>query len=282
MSIRKRLFLFAAYDRNGIIDDALIHYLKTLSQYGDIVICFDNDCEKSELEKIAPFVFHAIAKRHGEYDFGSYKRCFQYARDKRILRRYDFIYFVNDSVFGPLKNIDNIIYKMERPKIHAVGMVTSIHKTHEFMESWFICIHKRIFSAKWLNTFMSNIRAESDKASVTIKYEHGFTNLLEEHKCTWTGLFDAHGRYTYNHPCDLFLRGCPFVKKASFLRHNGALGAQIKYILRHSDKSAACAVMNTAKRLYSEKYMNWFLTYNPLKIIVRYIKYIKHKLTSGK
>ena len=55
-SMTKRLFIFAGYDANGIIDDALIHYVRALSRHGDIVLCMDSDCKKSELDKIKPFV----------------------------------------------------------------------------------------------------------------------------------------------------------------------------------------------------------------------------------
>jgi hypothetical protein len=72
--------------------------------------------------------------------------------------------------------------------------------------------------------------------------------------------------------------GCPFVKKASFTRHNGAAGYQINYVLNHIDKNTANAIINTANRLYGEKYMKWLLTYNPLKTIFRNIKYIMQKL----
>ena len=38
----KRLFLFAAYDKEGIIDDTLLHYLRCLSDYGDVAFVMDN------------------------------------------------------------------------------------------------------------------------------------------------------------------------------------------------------------------------------------------------
>ena len=45
---------------------------------------------KNYLKKLKTIknILHAIATRHGEYDFGSYKRGFQYARDKKILNNY--------------------------------------------------------------------------------------------------------------------------------------------------------------------------------------------------
>ena len=109
MSRKKRLFLLAGYDKNGIIDDALIHYASVLSRFGDVILCMDSDCKKSELNKIKKYTIFTITKRHGEYDFGSYKRAYTYARDKRILENYDILYMLNDSVFGPMFNMKQTI-----------------------------------------------------------------------------------------------------------------------------------------------------------------------------
>ena len=49
MKYPKRLFLFAGYDKDGIIDDALIYYLSELSKYGDIIVYIDNDIKTKNL-----------------------------------------------------------------------------------------------------------------------------------------------------------------------------------------------------------------------------------------
>ena len=69
----KRLFLFAAYHPKNIVDDALVYYVKSLSKFGDVVLCMDSDCPTSEMNKLKKYTLHTIATRHGEYDFGSYK-----------------------------------------------------------------------------------------------------------------------------------------------------------------------------------------------------------------
>lgn len=281
MSTHKRLFLFAGYDQKGIIDDALIYYVSTLSKYGDIVLCMDCDCKKSETDKVKKYTLHTIASRHGEYDFGSYKRAFQYAYNKKLLKNYDFVYLVNDSVFGPMFDLKQTLQKMENKKIDAVGLVISKHKTHAFMESWFVLLNKKIFMSHWFYEFISNVQAEEYKYIITVKYEHGLTNVIKNNDCSWSGLFEFHGRFTYNKPKKLFKLGCPFVKKASFTRHNGDCGNQIKHILKHANKHAAIAVLNTANRVYGTEYMNWFLTYNPIKIFIRKIKYAIQKIRSG-
>ena len=277
----KRLFLFAGYDADGIIDDALIHYVRALSKIGDVVLCMDSECKKSEIAKIKQFVLHAIATRHGEYDFGSYKRAYIWAHDKKILKNYTEVYLVNDSVFGPLVDIKQTLKNLESTKTDAASLIVAKHKTHEYMESWFVRLNKKIFMSSWFKTFMLAVQHEEYKYIITVKYEHGLTNLIRDNDCSATGLYMVHGRYTYNHPKRLFKRGCPFVKRACFTRHNGAAGGQIKYILNHIAPNVRNAIIKTSNRVYGEGYMNWLLTRNPIKIMIRNIKYARKKIENG-
>lgn len=276
-----RLFLFAGYNKDNIIDDALVYYVSALSKFGDVIVCMDSDCTKKETDKLKTYTIHTIAKRHGEYDFGSYKRCYQYARDKKLFDKYDYVYLVNDSVFGPMFDMTNTIKNIEAKSTDAVGMIISKHKTHKFMESWFVKLNKKIFTSSWFDEFISNVKSEEYKYIITVKYEHGLTNLIQNYNCSWGGLYTYRGRYTYNNPLGLFKHGCPFIKKASFIRHNGDCGKQIKYILQHADFGATLSTIVSANRVYGENYMNWLLTGNPIEIFMRKIKYIIQKIKNG-
>lgn len=281
MSKNKRLFLFAGYDANGIIDDALILYIRALSAHGDVIVCMDSACKKSELAKLKPYVLYAGATRHGEYDFGSYKRAFAYAHDNDLLNNYDNVYMVNDSVFGPLFNIEQTLKNMESTNTDATGLVVATHKTHKYMESWFVRMNRTVFLSPWFEKFISSVQHEQFKYIITVKYEHGLTNIIRDNGCSFTGIYRVRGRYTYNNPKRLFKRGCPFVKRACFTRHNGAAGNQIRYILNHCNRNTHNAIMKTANRVYGEKYMKWLLTSNPIKIMSRNIKYAFKKLGNG-
>lgn len=281
MKSTKRLFLFAGYDKQGIIDDAIIYYAQQLNKFGDVILYMDNDADKSEIDKIKKYCIHAVATRHGEYDFGSYKRCFIWARDNKILDNYEYVYIVNDSVFGPLSDPGEILNKLESIKSDAAGIVVSTHKTHSYMESWFIRLNKKIFTSDWFDTFMTGITGQPTKNSVSVKYEHGLSRTITANNCSWDGVYIVHNRYTYNNPKRLFQRGCPFIKKACLVRHGGATGNQIKFILKHSVPDASNAIIKTAKRVYGTEYINKLLTYNPFKIFLRKLKYAGYKIMGG-
>ena len=278
----KRLFLFAGYTPDGIVDDALVYYAENLSHFGDVILFLDCDCDSSELAKLNPYCKYVSAVRHGEYDFGSYKRAYQYARDKKLLKKYQHVYIVNDSVLGPMFDMSNLINKMDSVSSDACGLVVSKHKTHSFMESWFVRLNKQIFLSDWFDEFISSVAIQPTKNRVTVKYEHGLSKLISEHNLSWNGIYIRRGRSTYNNPKRLFKIGCPFIKKACFTRHNGALGRDIKYILKHSDYAATTVTMNTANRIYGPDYMHWLLTNNMIKVLARKLSYAIKKIKNGK
>lgn len=269
----KRLFLFAGFTPNGKIDDALVYYIKTLHKFGDVILCMDSNCTATELKKLKPYTIYAVAKRHGEYDFGSYKRAFQYAYDNNILKNYDVLYLVNDSVYGPTIDLTNTINNIEKIPTDAAGLIVSKHKTHKFMESWFIRLNQNIFMSQWFTDFIASITHQEHKYQITVKYEHGLSNLITTNGYTWGGVYTFRGRFTYNNPKKLFKLGCPFIKKASFTRHNGAIGYDINYVLTNCNKTASKIIKNSGINAYSQDYINWFLTKNPLTKLTRGIKY---------
>ena len=82
----KRAVIFAHYDKDGIIKDYILYYLKELKMVADkIVFVSCSDLKNSEsLNGLADKI---IAEPHNEYDFGSYKRGFLFLQDK--LNDYD-------------------------------------------------------------------------------------------------------------------------------------------------------------------------------------------------
>ena len=71
----KNCAVFAAYSADGTVSDYVIDYLRALKEIApNIVYVTDNPIPESEIAKLRPYVNHLIARRHGEYDWGSYKR----------------------------------------------------------------------------------------------------------------------------------------------------------------------------------------------------------------
>ncbi len=274
----KRLFLFAGYNKNGIIDNALLFYIQTLSKFGDIILCMDSDTPDSELKKVRKHCVHTIGTRHGEYDFGSYKRAYIWTTENLNLSDYDFVYMVNDSVYGPLCDMTSYFARMESMPCDAFGMAQKRHKTRAHIQSWFIGLRPTVFCTEWFDDFMQSITKLVSKTQITIEYEQGLSHMVSENGLTWCGLYSVFNRDIYNGVAKAFYAGIPFIKKDAFIRHCGTLGGQILHVLNHAHPYARDAILHSARAQYGDKYINWLLTKNPSKIIFRNIKHITQKL----
>lgn len=276
---KKRLFLFAGYNKNNIIDDALVYYIKRLFAFGDVVLVMDSDCPIDQMCKISEYTLYASGTRHGEYDFGSYKRGYIWATENLNLPDYDFIYLVNDSVYGPLFDMAPYFSKMESLPYDAFGLSEKRHKIHRHIQSWFVGLRPSVFCTDWFDVFMRSITKLVNKGQITILYEQGLSHMITEHGLKWGGLFSVFNRDIYNGIEKTFCAGIPFIKKDAFTRHNGALGMQILYVLNHISPTIRNIILRSAGQQYGDEYINWLLTYNPVKILLRNISYMFHKLS---
>ncbi len=182
----KRLCVFAHWDRDNIIDDYVIYYLKALKEVCETII-FVSDCnlgsnETNKLNNIADFV---LAQKHGEYDFGSYKRGFLFAKEKGL--EFNELLLVNDSCYGPFYPLKPIFDKMRKKKCDFWGMtqnsygikrtakgVDLCYKPH--IQTYFILLKQPTFTL-WQN-FIKNVKSEDTKEDIVINYEMGLSILL--------------------------------------------------------------------------------------------------------
>ena len=274
----KRLFLFAGYDKHGLIDDSLIMYTNALKKFGDIVVCMDSDCSESELNKLNNIAIFAMATRHNEYDFGSYKRAYNWACENLDLKTYDFVYLVNDSMYGPFFDLAPYFKKMESGHNDAFGLVKNPHHISPHIQSWFIGMTPTVFLSTWYDQFMREITKLPHKGEITRQYEQGFSKQITENNLSWYCLFNAPGRSVYNNVKKFYKIGMPFIKRVAFTRNHGALGRQISYILRNIDSDTRDAILSSARASYGENHIKWLITRNPIKIIFRNINHAFHKL----
>jgi rhamnosyltransferase len=224
----KRLFIFAGYDKDCIVDATLLHYLQSLSELGDIVFTMDNNLPDIEIAKIKSItnILSVTAVNHGEYDFGSYKRGFQYAKKNKLLDKYDWIYFVNDSVYGPLFDIKNILEDLESRGVDLIGMTDFQNKpTPLQVQSWFVGISQRVANEQFLADFMNNVTHEVAKQLIILKYEVGLSQTILKHgykmSTFLSGQVGEISHDMYQEPIEILKHGIPFVKKAALEALNG-------------------------------------------------------------
>lgn len=222
----KRLFLFAGYDAHANVSDALLFYLRELSRVGDIILTTDCDLTPDGIEKLGAIsgIRHVQFGHHGEYDFGSYKRGFMWCENRDIIKSYDWIYFVNDSVLGPTTDIKPILENLENKNTDVVGMFyatgqwvgTPENRVDDHIQSWFIGVKSNIATQKYFSEFMHNISRQETKADIIMKYEVGFTKILRDNKCSIGAAYSSDMSHDlYRTPALAIQNGVCFIKKSA-------------------------------------------------------------------
>ena len=171
----KRYAVFAHYDAHQKIDDYVLYYLAELKTIADeIVFVSDGNISNDEKNKLKKFVHTIIAERHGEYDFGSYKRRLKILENK--WSEGDQLILCNDSVFGPFIPFKQIFRDMSLCNAGMWGIIDSMD--HNFLMSFFLVINSTVFLQDYFRTFFTNIKKESCKDDIVIKYEIGLSKLI--------------------------------------------------------------------------------------------------------
>ena len=183
----KRAVVFAHYDKDKIIDDYVIYYIKALKESNcDVVFVSCKELAQTELDKLNGIVINTITEKHDEYDFGSYKRGFLYLEPN--LSEYDELIFANDSCYGPLYPISEVFEKMEKQNCDFWGITKSnyayqssikqIFTKSSHIQSYFIALKKQIFLNPIFKNFIKSITLQNSKQDIISKYEVGLSKLL--------------------------------------------------------------------------------------------------------
>ncbi len=189
----KRAAVFAHYDKDNIIDEYVIYYVKALKALCEKVIFVScsvlPDIEKNKLNGIADFI---ISEKHNEYDFGSYKRGFFYLKNNGLLDNIDELILANDSCYAPLFPLENVFIEMENRNIdfwgitkNRFGIVFAGNKNkvciRPHIQSYFLVFSTKVFNAGCFIEFFKGIKAEKTKDAVVINYEIGLSEMLTSH-----------------------------------------------------------------------------------------------------
>lgn len=175
---RRRIAVFASFSDDGMLPAQVIPYLEGLKQVTSaIVVVCDNDLLPSEKEKLSQFATHVITGRHGEYDFGSYKRGVDWARLFGLLDNADDLILCNDSCFGPIRSFEPMFEVMEA-RHHDFWGVTDSHEISYHLQSYFLCFSQGVFQSSAFAEFLAGVTKQPNVQEVIKKYELGLTKIL--------------------------------------------------------------------------------------------------------
>ena len=186
----ENITVFAHFDRDNIIDDYVIYYLNELKKVSDKLI-FVSDCDlpENELKKLDGITDFNIAHKHGEYDFGSYKRGYKLAKENGWLKDAQTLTFANDSCYGPFEPLEPLYKTINEKDCDFWGISSNdnyfsgnyfpcAESNNTHVQSYFIVFKKQIFTSQIFEDFISSVSHTDDKFKIIEQYEIGLTTKL--------------------------------------------------------------------------------------------------------
>jgi hypothetical protein len=248
----RRVCLFAAYDVDGVVDPTVVDYLADLSRFADVYYLADCEMDTAELDKVAPYTKGRWAIRHGRYDFGSYSMLARDLVGWETIETYDELLLANDSCYL-VQPFDQVFERMDATAcdwwglqatyedfdtfaFDRLGRPLAIDEVEEQMRrldlwryndfihvgSYFVAYRKRVIDDPQFRARLDAVAAQTDKTTIILKYEIGFSRLLilgGYHLATFVdGILPYHPVYRES-AFDLMREGFPLLKR-QFLYEN--------------------------------------------------------------
>ena len=240
----RRICLFAGYDRDGLVDDYVVHYLAELSRHADVYYLADCDMAGEELAKLSSCTKGAWAIRHGAYDFGSYSMLARDLVGWDVVEGYDELILANDSCYL-LRPLDRAFADMagkvcdwwgmqltkrdfvadlpasELPPVELVRAqypgdlereyINSLH-----VSSYFVAFRREVIRDPGFRGMLDSVVPQARKSEVIRKYEIGISRYLSARGYRVEALVDRlypfHPLYTTRH-FELIRDGFPLLKR---------------------------------------------------------------------
>ena len=274
----KRVAVFAAFDANGKIHRYVQTYLKELKKIAQkIIFVCDNDISAEELKKIDAFADAALRQKHGEYDFGSYKRGIAFARENRLLENADELILCNDSCFclGDLSVIFNCSNNCD---FYGATQSTEV-KRH--LQSYFMVFKKNVFSSEAFVALFKQIEKKSYATQVVYAYELSLTALLEKEGFCYKAYIPSNqGDNPTKYPVLLMQKhNFPFLKRKCFL--NKKLNAEGMFTLNRYLKKNKSRFCSEIAESYNVKNIFFLCIIFYIKRLFSFL-YQKHLTSKGK
>ncbi|OYV37430.1 MAG: lipopolysaccharide biosynthesis protein [Acidocella sp. 20-61-6] len=172
-----KIVLFMHFDKYGNVRPQIVDYVKKLADSGRSVVFITNSGKlRSKARTILqPICASIIIRNNVGYDFGAWRDGI--AHYKLPLADTEELILANDSVFGPLKPLDEMLAALDYTKADMWGLTDSWQHLYH-LQSFFLAFGKKALNDKAFKKFWASVRPVPSKPYIVKKYEIGITQYM--------------------------------------------------------------------------------------------------------
>lgn len=171
----RRLCIFCSYDRDSLIDDYVVHWLKSFNKLNFEIVFVTTSPKLSieEEERIKPYVHKIILRKNVGLDFGSWKTVLETID----ITKYTQLTLANDSVYGPFFDLAQVYKKMENSGLDMWGLTDSWDYSYH-VQSYFMVFNQKLLHSRSFKEFWDRFVFYSHKDNIIRCYEVGLSQYL--------------------------------------------------------------------------------------------------------
>lgn len=170
----KRLCVFAHFDKDNIVDEYVLFYLRDIRKVADRVVFVSASSLNSEtISRLKNICDSVIIRKNEGYDFASW----QTALKSETLKDFDELILCNDSVYGPLLPLELVFGAMRGESCDFWGM-TGSHDIAYHIQSYFLVFKKTILDSGVFQKFWESTNIPQSKKEVIKLCEIGLSQTL--------------------------------------------------------------------------------------------------------
>ena len=179
-----RYAIFAGYNANQTIPNYVITYLKGLNDVTNgVVYIADSPLKDGELKKLKDInILYTQHTRHEEYDWGSYKRGYNWLKQNGYLENnnnfsHPLLIFANDSTIPTTTSFAPILSDMKLKNTDFYGITANQDGTYH-IQSYFLIITPQMYNHPNFAKYLNNVIKQKDGLTVAYRYEVPFTQYF--------------------------------------------------------------------------------------------------------
>ncbi|TGM96650.1 hypothetical protein EHR10_18140 [Leptospira yasudae] len=184
---RENLCLVAHYSSTGIVHQYFLYYIEKLKDCGfDVVVCSSTAILETEIVKLKESAVGILFQENYGWDFGLWKSALlRFKNEIRLRTQLKSILITNDSVYGPLTDLNSIFSEMQDKEIDLWGMSESF-EVSSHMQSYFIVFNQRVIQSDFFWSFWEDVKYYFDKRAVISNYELRLGKLFLDKGFQWS------------------------------------------------------------------------------------------------
>lgn len=147
----ENLCIFSHFDRHSQVREYVHHYVQCLVSAGFRVI-FVSTADRvgpEDRDRLEAIGVEVHTRENKGLDFGSWQYGLRKIKNKSNI---DKIVLANDSVFGPLFDLNNLFRQMEKLPVDFWGITDSYEKTWH-LQSYFLCFNRKVLDSEVFGGF---------------------------------------------------------------------------------------------------------------------------------